>query len=400
MKASHFLRVGWAILLASALISCGGGGGGYAGGGIDGSGFVSQGSVSAIGSIVVNGGEFDTTNAAVIINGEEAGVGDEVLAENLDVGKVVIVEGRRVGEAGTLVADRVVYSETVRGPVKDILAASASLKQVTVMGQQVLVNAVTLFKDTTFDSLAVDDILEVSGFFDHTGAIWATFVQKTGVIVPDLEVEVKGFVTNLDDNLKTFRINGLTVVYASADTTRLPDGTLSDGLLVEVQGLLDGAGTEMSATEVRLGDEFSIDDVDDVEVTGFVTALDSLAEFTVGNRVVRVDGQTVFVDGVRENIVLGVKVEVEGALVNGVLHAREVEFWAPNQVEVEGGVTDIVSLTEFTVGNQVVQTDSATVFVGGTPAQVALGVLLEVKGVPIDIARSLLAADKVSFEPE
>jgi hypothetical protein len=49
---------------------------------------------------------------------------------------------------------------------------------------------------------------------------------------------------------------------------------------------------------------------------------------------------------------------------------------------------------------QVVRTDAQTVFDGGTPADIALGVNLEVKGVPIDINRSILVADKVSFEQE
>ena len=48
----------------------------------------------------------------------------------------------------------------------------------------------------------------------------------------------------------------------------------------------------------------------------------------------------------------------------------------------------------------VVQTDAETVFEGGTPDDIALGVLLEVKGAPIDIDRTVLLADKVSFEEE
>lgn len=401
MKASHPLSVGWAILLASALISCGGnGGGGYAGGGIDGSGFVSQGSVSAFGSIEVNGVDFDTTNAAVIIRGEEVGVGDDAVRENIDIGKVVIVEGRRVGEAGTLVADRVIYSSSVQGPVASIQSMDPSLKQVMVLGQKVILNVVTLFRDTTFDGLAPNDIIEISGFLDDTGAIWATFVGKTGVFVPGLEAEVKGFVNNLDADLKTFQINGLIVDYASADTSRLPDGTLSNGLLVEVIGILDAVGAEMSATEIGPGDEISVADANEIEVTGFVTALSSLSEFTVGNQRVQSDAGTLFVDGTQANVALGAKIEVSGILSNGVLYATEIEFWQPDQIEFEGPVADIASANEFTVGSQLVQTDSGTVFEGGTPEDIVVGVLLEIKGVPVDTARSIVVADKVSFENE
>ena len=51
-----------------------------------------------------------------------------------------------------------------------------------------------------------------------------------------------------------------------------------------------------------------------------------------------------------------------GSLVDGILIADEIEFWEPDQIEVEGFVTVIASDSEFTVGNQMVQTDAETVF--------------------------------------
>jgi surface antigen len=340
------------------------------------------------------------TNAAVIIRGKEVGVGDDAVRENIDIGKVVIVEGRRVGEAGTLVADRVIYSSSVQGPVASVQSIDPSLKQVMVLGQKVILNVVTLFRDTTFDGLAPNDIVEISGFLDDTGAIWATFVGKTGVFVPGLEAEVKGFVNNLDADLKTFQINGLIVNYASADTSRLPDGTLSNGLLVEVIGILDAVGAEMSATEIGPGDEVGVADANEIEVTGFVTALFSLSEFTVGNQRVKSDVGTLFVDGTQADVALGAKIEVSGILSNGVLYATEIEFWQPDQIEFEDPVAAIASANEFTVGSQLVRTDSGTVFEGGTPEDIVVGVLLEIKGVPVDTARSIVVADKVSFENE
>jgi hypothetical protein len=399
MKAMHPQRSLLVLILALALISCGSGGGGMnAGGGIDGSGFTSQGAISAIGSIVVDGAEFDTSNAAVIINGEEIGVGDAVVMDNLDIGRVVIVEGRSTGDSNTLVADRVIYSDSVQDPVESIQDINAPVKEIMVLGQKVIVNVVTLFKDTTFESIAPNDIVEVSGFPDDTGAIWATFIGKTGVFVPGLEVEVKGYVNNLDTGMKIFQINDLTVDYSLADSRRLPGGIPVDGLLVEVQGTLAAAGAEMLATEIRLADELSADDVDQIEVTGFVTDFVSSSAFTVGNLQVQSDAGTLFVDGTPANVALGVKLEVSGILSNGVLYATEIEFWEPNQIEVEGLVTRIVSLSEFTVGSQVVRTNSNTVFEGGASGNIALGVKLEVKGVPVDTARSILVADKVSFE--
>jgi hypothetical protein len=384
--------------MTSGVIGCGGTN--SAGGGIDGSGFVSQGAVSALGSIVVNGTAFDTSNAAIIIKGVEIGVGDAVVRDNLDIGRVVTVEGRSSADPHPVVADRVLYNDNVEGPVESIRDMDAVTREIVVMGQSVVVNVVTRFKATTFDTIAPNDVVEVSGLFDDTGTIWATFIGKVGVFNPGLEVEVKGYVVNLNAGLKTFAVNGLTVDYSSADTSGLPGGTLADGLLVEVQGTLDAAGAELTATKIQLDDDLDIDDANEIEVTGFVTDLVSLSEFTVGSQVVQADGQTLFIDGTRENVAPGVKLEVSGTLVNGVLLATEIEFWAPNQIEVEDVVTQIASLSDFTVGNQVVRTDANTVFEGGTTGDIALGVRLEVKGVPVDIMRSVLVADKVSFEEE
>ena len=71
-----------------------------------------------------------------------------------------------------------------------------------------------------------------------------------------------------------------------------------------------------------------------------------------------------------------------------------------DQLEVEDIITDIASAAEFTVGDQLVQTDENTVFEGGTPDDLVLGSMIEVKGVPIDIERTILVADKVSLKDE
>ncbi len=401
MKAFQLKCVALALSSAILLISCGSGGGSMtAGGGIDGSGFISQGTISAFGSVVVNGTVFDTSNATIIIKGEEIGVGDDVVVDTLDIGRVVTVEGTRSGDPNAVVADRVRYSDNVEGPVESMYDLDAVTKEIVVLGQTVIVNVVTEFKGTTFDTIAQNDLVEVSGLFDDTGAVWATFIGKTGVFTTGSEVEVKGYVVNLNTDMKTFEINDLTVDYSLADTGGLPGGMPADGLFVEVEGTLDAPDEMMLATDIQPADELDVVDVNEIEVTGFVTDFVSPSEFTVGDQVVQTDAEIRFVDGTPEDVALGVKLEAQGTLVDGVLFAEEVEFWEPDQTEVEGLVTDIVSLSEFTVANQAVQTNLSTVFEGGGPEDIALGVKLEVKGVPVDTNRSILVADKVSFEKE
>ena len=147
------------------LISCGSSGGGMtAGGGIGGTGIISSGTITAFGSIMVNGNEFDTSNAAIIVNGEEIGVGDEIALDNLDIGRVVTVEGTLNGDDSDAVADRVFYQDNAEGPVEDVSVINDTTKEIVVLGQTVIVNVITKFKETTFDTIAKDDVVEVSGY--------------------------------------------------------------------------------------------------------------------------------------------------------------------------------------------------------------------------------------------
>jgi len=396
----------WALLLCLLLMACGGGGGGMsAGGGIDGTGIMSAGVVSAFGSIVVNGTEFDTRQAEVFINGEKIGDGDDAVLDNLDIGMVVRVEGR-LNRDGSAVADRVIYSANVIGPVESVQVIDATTKALVVLGQTVIVNVITKFADTDgFDSIALDDVVEVSGYVDDSGAIRATFLEKTGDITTILEYEVTGIVENLVDSgfTKTFMINGLTVNYALVANV-LPAGIPAEGLWVEVDGTLAAPGGEVVASAIELADELAGEDGNEFEIMGYVTEIISYAdiiEFKVGNQVVHADPDMVlFVDGVAGDIAPGVKLEAEGSLEGGIIYADEIEFWKPDQVEVEGVVTNIVSAAEFYVGIRRVQTNQDTLFDGGEPDDLAWGVRIEVKGVPLDLDHSVIMADKVSFETD
>jgi len=389
-----------ALLGCLLLTSCNSGGGSMsAGGGIDGTGIMSSGVVSAIGSIIVNGTEFDTSEAAIFINGEEIGVGDDVVRDNLDIGKVVTVEGRISADGSSVIADRVMYTNNVAGPVESISSMDATTKEIVVLGQTVIVNVITNFEPDMygFDSIAMDDVVEVSGYVDDNRIIRATFIADiTNTNI--LELEVTGFVENLDTDSETFKINDLTVDYSSINPSDLPEDFRND-LFIEVGGVLDDTSGELIATAIELADELGGEDGDEFEIMGFVTDFVSAFEFTTGNQEVIADADTVLIDEPPGGIQPGVKLEAEGSLEGGILFAWEIEFWKPDQIEVEGLVTNIVSASEFNIGIQKVQIIQDTIFEGGDRDDLALGVRLEVKGVPVYMNHSTLIADKVSFEP-
>ena len=381
-----------------------------AGGGIGGTGIISSGVVTGFGSVVVNGSKFDTSNAAIIINGEQIGVGDEFVQDNLDIGRVVTVEGTGILDDINAKAVRVIYNDNVRGPVESIREIDATTKEVVVLGQTVIVNVITEFKQTEFDGIAVGDVVAISGYFDDTGFIRATFLEKTVDITTIFEVT--GFVESLDIGLKTFMINGLEIDYSSI-ANNLPQSIPADGLFVEVEGEL-AVGGEMLAMIIELADELDGDDGDEVEIMGFVTEIISengIIKFKIGNQEVHVDSDpeiVLYVDGDPSDIAPGQKLEAEGSLVDGILVADGIEFWQPDQIEVEGVVTKVdlfFDRIEFTIrnlaGDQVVEASrntDITTYEGVNPEDLAVGMKIEIKGVPLDNDISVLFADKVSLE--
>ena len=279
-----------------------------------------------------------------------------------------------------------------------------------------MVNFLTNLHNINLENIVLNMVVEVSGFYDDQGIVWATFLEEKGTYDENTTYEVKGFVEVLDDpQPDMFQINGLNVSYASADMSGLPGGVLENGMLVEVIGKVDAAFTLMWADQIALQDDIEAENAEEVEVKGFVTATATADEFFVGSQKVVVEDGAVFVDfencdtcGNDDNIVPGIKLEAEGELVDGILRAWEIEFWEPDQFEIEGPVTHIESINpatgeaEFTVddylvGEQVVVTTGATLWEVGELADLDIGVNVEIKG---RMDGGVMVADKVSFELE
>ena len=405
MKTHPIPNILLLLVVVLMLVACAGGGSGgtgNTGGGVGGSGIISRGAISEFGSIVVNGTEFDTTNAVVVINGKIVGIGDEAVENHLSEGKVVTVQGTSGEGEESAVAEKVIYRSDVEGPVSQVDDSDPDTIELIVMGQTVRVNYLTHLKNIDLLGILPGKVVEVSGFYDNQGTVWATFLEdKQASYEEDAIYEVKGIVHALDTDQKTFMVNGLEVHYSNADTSGLPGGNPVDGLLVEAEGTLDQAFTQMSAQVVSQEDEIDAESAEEVEITGFVTYYITFDEFVVGSQLVVVEEGAVFVDGMPEDIAPGKKLEAEGELVDGILRAWEIEFWEPDQFEIEGLVTHIEFInfanqeSEFTIGEQTVITNAATDFEDGELADIELNVNVEIKG---RLVADVMVADKVSFE--
>ncbi len=240
--------------------------------------------------------------------------------------------------AGTIdgsvgVADTVEVEELLEGRVEALIDAST----IIVLGQRVQVDADTTYgpgiTPPTLATIQVDDLLKIYGFVKSPGVVFATRIEWEDHLA---ETSLLGFVTDLDTPAQTFKIGAHVVDYSAADTSALPGGEPADGQLVKVTGLAAlSAQDEVVATEVRPEEPAAPSSPD-----------------------------------------------------------------APDPIEdvhVEGFVTSIVSGSSFFVGVQRVDTTAATVYEGGTAAEVVAGVRIQAEG---SLQAGILTAGTVRFEEE
>ena len=101
----------------------------------------------------------------------------------------------------TATASSVSFDDAIQGPVSSISPVSATVKELTIFGQTVVVQqGVAVFDDSdpsfAFGTVALDDVLEVSGHVDGAGVINATWVRRLGVVeLGQTAVELEGVIS-------------------------------------------------------------------------------------------------------------------------------------------------------------------------------------------------------------
>ena len=307
-----------------------------------------SGTITNFGSVYVNGKKFEANE--VEVTREEQSIRCSIGPSHtcgLKKGMVVTVRGSFNGSQH--VAASVRQKDAVEGLVQSVAADGLSL---VVMGQTVLVDDTTIIDNNipgqdVRNLIAGTDAVEVNGHSRPNGVIQATLIEKKpiGTVTP----EVRGFVTNHSDGVKTFQIGALTVNYGTALINDMPAPTGSNwnGLFVEAKGtVFNPTTTTLAATKVEPEHPDVGDNIDEVEVEGFVTKVLGPGDFFIGNTHVQTTASTEFRGGTIEEIVPGVKLSAEGPVANGVLTAKHVKFHAG--VRLEGDIASIAG-TSFTL---------------------------------------------------
>jgi hypothetical protein len=316
------------LLLVVFIAACGGGGGGggtVASGGIGGTG-VTSGTVSGFGSVFVNGIEFDTDGASRDVDDEvdvSNGTDDDTV---LGIGMVVTIIGTVNDDGVTGTAESIEYDDDIEGPVAAAPVEDQDMvsKTFTIFNTTVVVGRdTTVFEAINYDDLVQNDLLEISGYFDVNGKLLATRVEKEGKFPADSKVEIRGEVSGFD-GIDTFLLGGITIIFDGETEFEDLPGTVKNGQFVEVEGTLDSA-TSIAASRIEREDEDFGDDVDQISIEGIVTDFNDIGNFKVAGQRVNASKAAFEPASLETSISEGDKVEVEGAIVDGILKAKEVE---------------------------------------------------------------------------
>ncbi|WP_375170852.1 DUF5666 domain-containing protein [Marinobacter sp.] len=345
--------------------ACGGGSDlGIADGGIRGTGS-SVGPVSGFGSVFVNGVKFSTDGIPNQAVDSDDGIEFEA---DLSKGMILRVEGQWRDD-GTGTADQLLYDDTLRGPVDQVVAdpsGAGEFVTLTVMGQSVQIDRQTVVRGTTYATLlseaAISDHVRVSAWRQADGSYRAGYIETVAVDVTDVELE--GRVSAVETDQNRFTIGTITVEYDELSVnfgSGLTESDLGNSTVLEVEGSL--AGNVLTASSIDRDDarRFSRNGGDDIQLTATIdasyTASGATArpgEFRIGDLIVRVTSATELDDDLElSDLNEGLLVQVEGQFLSDtVIEAEEIELRDGN-AKVEGVISGAADNTLFIGGVEV-----------------------------------------------
>jgi hypothetical protein len=261
------------------LASCGGiEGTGSPVAGIEGTG-VTEGTVTGFGSVYVNGIEYATDRADIVVDGRPAS------EDALQIGMVLTVVGDIAADGLTGVARHITAERLLFGAVE---AVDIENHRLTVLGQALDFDDRTVFAGAPETDIQPGDLLSVSGLFDSDGLLATRVVREEQAYRPGTTVaEVEGTVRTLAAG--SFRIGELLVDYTGAviDAGQAP---LVEGARVEVHGVQSAAGEALQAEQVTVRTLPPLENGQPVSLEGVIQQFTSLGDFTVNGR--RVDALT------------------------------------------------------------------------------------------------------------
>lgn len=339
------------------LTGCGGGGADIAGLSSGGTGSFTSGTITGLGSIIVNGIRYNDDTARIAASDDTGGNHSE-----LQLGMVVTIEGSTVTPAATATglptatAYSITYGSEWRGPVSNLAASTFE-----ILGHTVDVLSTTLIDGVVnqYGLIQAGQYVEVYGYVDQIdGHIQASRIEVSNT--QPGSYKLSGAITQIDRVRRTANL-GRTPINWSPDSV-LPSNTAeNDFVRVQLNPTLSmGVWT---ATRIQLQGSPLVDLPDnqdyEAEVQGSITAYQSNASFVVSG--IPVNAANARITGTLQ---VGVVVEVEGKIRAGQLIASKVEVKSSARIESQEfefyGVISNVTAQTFEVRGQTFDYDSQT----------------------------------------
>lgn len=325
------------LLLATAglLTACGGGGGATSPTIAPTTATLSSGTISGLGSIIVNGVRYETVGSQVL----DADDGSTAITTPLRIGMTVSVEQNGTDAVTSRpIAGKILVQSGIKG------LASYTGSTLTVAGMPITTDASTILLDTTGAVTTLSTLnnqsVEVYGLPQADGSFLATLVEaETGT----LNVQIVGTVQSIDAIAKTLVLgttsSPITIDYASV----APISGLVTGAVIAVKSPTIATANNYTASSLRIRTTTASTYVSYANnysgTTGVHTERNelygSVSDKTLIYNGATVAGCTLRIQGMQvqassavlcNSITNGTYVEAKGALSNGILSATKIEF--------------------------------------------------------------------------
>ncbi len=438
---ARYRAIGASLAVALVFVACGGGGNDTGAPASSGPDLLSEGAISGFGSVIVNGVRIDDSKAKIEDEDEDTnGVRSK---DDLRLGMVVSVSGTSMGSGtGTAVANSISFSSKLRGPLQGIdniaisnssstssntgtttitgtgtvtgtattittgtatttatgtvntptgtntiASSAAGNHMLSILGQPVVVGAWTMFDPISLpmgiSSLNKGDIVEVYGHLSPIpNLLVATRISKQSKTDT---YKITGIISGLSTEFKLFLINTTAFSYADINPDRLRV-TPANGQIVKLQlsPVQTNTGT-WSVTDMKPANK-TMPDRARAEVEGVITTFNSPSLFRVNG--VKVDATNASFPKGTASLVLGVRVEVKGAVVDDTLIASVVKTKQHNRgddednmIELHGSISAVnTSAKTFVLRGLTVSYAGNVRFLIGLADRLVNGASVEVKG--------------------
>lgn len=394
-----------ALSLAALLWGCGGGVGS------GGTGGFASGPITGFGSVIVNEVRFEDSNAD-ISNAD----GNRLSRDDLRLGMTVEVDSGAIANnssgVAAAVASRIRVESELRGPVTAVQLAAGTF---TVLGQQVLVTGTTLFGEllpggagsgqssglAALTGPGAPPAVEVYAVYDASSGRYRAL--RVDPAPADATLRLRGPLQQLDTPGQTVRIGGAS--YALQALAPPPSG-LNVGQIVRLQLQPSGTGPSLQVKGWGGTVQPASDTDSTVKLRGVVSAYSSLSSFSIDGR--PVNGSAALSSPAGAVVALGVRVDVEGAVRGGVLHASKVLVSSDNDdyergFELSGTITAVTATP--TPGQPLVVLRGQTIstarpdlrFDNGSAALLTVGRQVEIKA-QLSADRRTVEATRVKFQ--